>query len=39
MVKLAGGFTRIYLKDMSKWASWPDFADDAACGETRGQMC
>ena len=46
MVKLAGGFTRIYLKDMSKLASWPDFAE--ACtervtqrqfGETHGQMC
>ena len=46
MVKLAGGFTHIYLKDMSKLASWPDFA--GACmeretrrqfGETHGQMC
>ena len=46
MVKLEGGFTRIYLKDMSKLASWPDFAE--ACtervtqrqfGETHGQMC
>ena len=45
-VKLAGGFTRFYLKDMSKLASWPDFA--GACtervtqrqsGETHGQMC
>ena len=44
--KLADGFTRIYLKDMSKLASWPDFAE--ACtervtqrqsGETFGQMC
>ena len=26
-VKLAGGFTRFYLKDMSKLASWPDFAE------------
>ena len=26
MVKLAGGFTLIYLKDMSKLASWPDVA-------------
>ena len=41
-----GGFTRFYLKDMNKWASWPDFAE--ACtermtqrqsGETHGQMC
>ena len=30
-VKLAGGFTRIYLKDMNKLASWPDFAE--ACTE------
>ena len=46
MVKLAGGFRRIYLKDMSKLASWPDFAE--ACTErvkqrqfweTHGQMC
>ena len=46
MVKLAGGFTHIYLKDMSKLASWPDFAE--ACtervtqrqsGERHGQMC
>ena len=46
MVKLAGGFTRTYLTDMSKLASWPDFA--GACmervtqrqfGETHGQMC
>ena len=45
-VKLAGGFTHFYLKDMSKLASWPDFAE--ACtervmqrqsGETHGQMC
>ena len=45
-VKLAGGSTRIYLKDMSKLASWPDFA--GACmehetqrqfGETLGQKC
>ena len=43
-VKLAGGSTR--LKDMSKLASWPDFA--GACmervmqrkfGETFGQNC
>ena len=43
---IAGGFTRIYPKDMSKLASWPDFAE--ACtervtqrqsGETHGQMC
>ena len=26
-MKLAGGFTRFYLKDMSKLASWPDFAE------------
>ena len=31
MMKLAGRFTRIYLKDMSKLASWPDFAK--ACTE------
>ena len=31
MVKLAGGFTHINLKDMSKLASWPDFAE--ACTE------
>ena len=40
------GFTHFYLKDMSKLASWPDFAE--ACtervtqrqsGETHGQMC
>ena len=46
MVKLAGGFTHFYLKDMNKLASWPDFA--GACtervtqrqfGETHGQMC
>ena len=46
MVKLAGGFTHFYLKDMSKLASWPDFAE--ACTErvmqresveTHGQMC
>ena len=46
MVKLAGGFRRIYLKDMSKLASWQDFAE--ACTErvkqrqfweTHGQMC
>ena len=45
MVKLAGGFTRIYQKDMNKLASWPDFAE--ACteratqrqfGETHGQI-
>ena len=30
-VKLAGGFTHFYLKDMSKLASWPDFAE--ACTE------
>ena len=45
-VKLAARFTRIYLKDMNKLASWPDFAE--ACtervtqrqsGETHGQMC
>ena len=45
-VKLASGSTRIYLKDMSKLASWPDFA--GACmeremqrqfGETLGQKC
>ena len=45
-VKLVGGFTRIYLKDMGKLASWPDFA--GACvecethrqfGETLGQKC
>ena len=45
-VKLAGGFTHFYLKDTSKLASWPDFAQ--ACtervmqrqsGETHGQMC
>ena len=45
-VKLAGGFTHFYLKDMNKLASWPDFAE--ACtervmqrqsGETHGQMC
>ena len=35
MVKLAGGFTRIYLKDMSKLASWPDFAE--ACTERMTQ--
>ena len=33
MVKLAGGFTHFYLKDMSKLASWPDLAE--ACTETR----
>ena len=45
-VKLAGGFTRIYLKDMNKLASWPDFAEACAervtqrqSGETQGQMC
>ena len=26
-VKVAGGFAHIYLKDMSKRASWPDFAE------------
>ena len=31
MVKLAGGFTRFYLKDINKLASWPDFAE--ACTE------
>ena len=31
MVKLAGGFTHFYLKDMNKMASWPDFA--VACTE------
>ena len=31
MVKLEGGFKRIYLKDMSKLASGPDFAE--ACTE------
>ena len=43
--KLAGGFTRFYLKDMNKLASWPDFAETCAervtqrqSGETRGQM-
>ena len=45
-VKFAGGFTRIYLEDMSKLASWLDFAE--ACtervtqrqsGKTHGQMC
>ena len=44
VVKLAGGFTHFYLKDMNKLASWPDFAE--ACtervtqrqsGETHGQ--
>ena len=44
--KLAGGPTRIYLKDMSKLVSWPDFA--GACmehetqrqfWETLGQKC
>ena len=34
-VKLAGGFTHIYLKDMSKLASWPDFA--GACMECERQ--
>ena len=42
----AGGFTHIYLKDMSRRASWPDIA--GACmeremqrqfGETLGQKC
>ena len=46
MVKLAGGFTHFYLKDMNMLASWPDFAE--ACTErvtqrqsveTHGQMC
>ena len=32
-VKLAGRFTHFYLKDMSKLASWPDFAE--ACDGTR----
>ena len=45
-VKLAGGFKHFYLKDVSKLASWPDFAE--ACTErvmqrqsveTHGQMC
>ena len=45
-VKLAGGSTSFYLKDMSKRASWPDFA--GACmeremqrqfGETFGRKC
>ena len=45
-VKLAGGFTHFYLKDMNKLANWPHFAE--ACtervtqrqsGETHGQMC
>ena len=31
MVNFAGGFTRVYLKDMSKLASWPDFPE--ACWE------
>ena len=31
MVKLAGGFTHFYLKDMNKLASWLDFAE--ACTE------
>ena len=40
------GFTHFYLKDTSKLASWPDFAE--ACtermtqrqsGDTHGQMC
>ena len=31
MVKLAGGFTHFYLKDMNKLARWPDFAE--ACTE------
>ena len=35
MVKLAGGFTHIYLKDMSKLASWPDFS--GACMEREMQ--
>ena len=41
-VKLAGGFTHFYLKDMSKLASWPDFAEGVTqrqSGETHGQMC
>ena len=45
-VKLAGRSARVYLKDMSKLASWPDFA--GACmeretqrqfGETLGLKC
>ena len=45
-VKHAGGSTHISLKDMSRRASWPDFA--GACmeretqsqfGETHGQKC
>ena len=46
MVKLAGGFTRFYLKDMSKLASCPDIAEartervtQRQSGETHGQMC
>ena len=30
-VKVAGGFTHFYLKDMNKLASWPNFAE--ACAE------
>ena len=34
-VKLAGGFTHVYLKDMSRRASWPDFA--GACTGSSGR--
>ena len=46
MVKLAGGFTHFFLKDMNKLANWPDFAEartervtQRQSGETHGQMC
>ena len=45
-VKLASRFTHFYLKDMSKLASWPDFAEvctdrvtQRESGETHGLMC
>ena len=45
-VKFADGSTRIHLKDMSKMARWPDFAEvcmeremQRQFGETLGQKC
>ena len=45
-VKLAGGFTHIFLKDTNRSASWPDSAGECMeremqrqFGETHGQKC
>ena len=45
-VKLADGFTHIFLKDMNRWASWIDSAGvcmvhemQRQFGETHGQTC